>query len=75
MSELAKAHNVEGERPPPSRERIGPLVRKTLRKPQFWFGASVLVPTFVWYWVFGFGPNSPRILAVGYQIPAAQPIR
>jgi ABC-type sugar transport system permease subunit len=32
------------------------LVRKTLRKPQFWFGFAVLVPTAIWYWIFSFRP-------------------
>jgi multiple sugar transport system permease protein len=30
--------------------------RKTLRRPQFWFGLAVLVPTFAWYAFFSFGP-------------------
>jgi multiple sugar transport system permease protein len=30
--------------------------RKALRKPQFWFGAMVLIPTLLYYWVFSFGP-------------------
>src|SRR3974390_1997974 len=30
--------------------------RKTLRRPQFWFGVCVLVPTLLWYGYFMFGP-------------------
>lgn len=33
-----------------------PKVRKVLRRPQFWFGIVVLIPTFVWYGLFAFGP-------------------
>jgi len=29
---------------------------KTLRKPQFWFGAAWLVPTVLWYGAFSLGP-------------------
>jgi ABC-type sugar transport system permease subunit len=31
-------------------------VRKTLRRPQFWFGLMVLLPTIAWYLLFQFGP-------------------
>jgi ABC-type sugar transport system permease subunit len=31
-------------------------VRKVLRRPQFWFGLVVLVPTMVWYWFFAYFP-------------------
>lgn len=31
-------------------------VRKTLRRPQFWFGLAVIVPTLVWYWFFAYFP-------------------
>lgn len=31
-------------------------IRKTLKRPQFWFGLLVLVPTFIWYGMFAFGP-------------------
>ncbi len=40
----------------PVRQGAGLALRKTLRKPQFWFGASVLVPTFLWYAVFALWP-------------------
>ncbi len=36
------------------RLRIG--TRKALRKPQFRFGLAVLVPTFIWYWIFSYRP-------------------
>ncbi len=29
---------------------------RALRKPQFWFGGAVLVPTLLWYTIFQFGP-------------------
>lgn len=49
--------------------------RKTLRKPQFWFGFTVLVPTAIWYWIFSFRPifTSFWIAAHRYQVlnPAA----
>ena len=31
-------------------------LRKTLRKPQFWFGVVGLVPTLAWYWLLSFRP-------------------
>jgi multiple sugar transport system permease protein len=31
-------------------------IRKILRRPQFWFGVLVLVPTIAWYLLFQFGP-------------------
>ncbi len=53
------------------------VVRKTLRKPQFWFGVSVLVPTLIWYWYFAYQPIvlAFRIAVVKYQVlnPAASP--
>ena len=33
-----------------------PTLRKVLRKPQFWFGASMIVPMLIWYWMFSIGP-------------------
>ena len=50
-------------------------LRKTLRKPQFWFGATILVPTAIWYWVFSFQPilTAFWIASVRYKLlnPAA----
>ena len=31
-------------------------IRKIVRRPQFWFGLAVLVPTFVWYALFSYFP-------------------
>jgi ABC-type sugar transport system permease subunit len=31
-------------------------LRRTLHKPQFWFGSAVLIPTLLWYTIFQFGP-------------------
>ncbi|MCL6429280.1 MAG: sugar ABC transporter permease [Anaerolineae bacterium] len=36
--------------------RIRREARKALRKPQFWFGLAVLVPSLIWYGIFSFGP-------------------
>jgi multiple sugar transport system permease protein len=45
-------------------------VRKTLRKPQFWFGLIVLVPTLLWYFLFLLLPmiRSAWMSVVAYQI-------
>ncbi len=45
-------------------------VRKTLRKPQFWFGLSVLGPTLIWYGIFGLWPvlSAFWISVVNYKI-------
>src|SRR5690349_3508310 len=52
-------------------------LRKTLRKPQFWFGLVVLAPTFLWYWIFSFRPifSAFWIAVHRYQVlnPAASP--
>ena len=36
--------------------RSGYRIGKVLRRPQFWFGLLVLVPTFIWYTAFGYFP-------------------
>jgi ABC-type sugar transport system permease subunit len=36
--------------------RFRASARKTLRKPQFWFGLTMLVPTLAWYFLFAFRP-------------------
>jgi ABC-type sugar transport system permease subunit len=43
---------------------------KVLRKPQFWFGASMLVPMAIWYWIFGFGPvvDALRLCVIKYNL-------
>ncbi len=50
-------------------------VRWASRKPQFWFGASIILPTLIWYWMFSFRPilNALRLAVVQYRVlnPAA----
>jgi len=52
-------------------------VRKTLRRPQFWFGFSFLAPTLIWYWIFAFRPilSALRLAVVNYRMldPANSP--
>jgi len=52
-------------------------VQRTFRRPQFWFGFTVLVPTLIWYWIFAYRPilNAFRIAVVNYRIldPAGSP--
>lgn len=45
-------------------------VRKTMRRPQFWFGLTLLLPTFIWYWFFAYRPilRALRLAVVRYQI-------
>jgi multiple sugar transport system permease protein len=52
-----------------SQRTWGEKARKTLRRPQFWFGFSLLVPTFVWYWIFAYQPilQAFRLAVVKYQ--------
>jgi len=56
---------------------FGATVRKTLRKPQFWFGASIIIPTLIWYWFFAYQPIilAFRLAVVKYQMldPAGSP--
>ncbi|MDB5056954.1 MAG: hypothetical protein JWO59_426 [Chloroflexi bacterium] len=50
----------------------GPIVavNKTLRKPQFWFGAAILVPLLIWYSVFFFWSvlQGFRIALINYHV-------
>jgi multiple sugar transport system permease protein len=50
-------------------------LRKTLRRPQFWFGFTMLLPTLIWYWFFSYRPiiQAFRLSVVRYRIldPAA----
>jgi multiple sugar transport system permease protein len=41
---------------PTQRHSRRSAIRKTLQRPQFWFGVVVLVPIFIWYAWFAFGP-------------------
>jgi ABC-type sugar transport system permease subunit len=43
---------------------------KTLRKPQFWFAVTLIVPALAWYALFSFRPiiNALRLSVVRYQL-------
>jgi len=45
-------------------------LRKTLKRPQFWFGLLILAPTAVWYLVFAFRPIllAFRMAVVDYRL-------
>jgi multiple sugar transport system permease protein len=62
---------------PVKRRSVGSVIRQTLRKPQFWFGASILIPTLIWYWFFAYQPIilAFRLAVVKYQMldPANSP--
>lgn len=49
---------------------IGYALRKTLHKPQFWFGVVALVPLFIWYAVFSFWSviQAVRIALINYHV-------
>lgn len=51
--------------------------RKALRRPQFWFGLAVLIPTFIWYWMFAYRPilDAFPMAVKNYRImnPASSP--
>jgi multiple sugar transport system permease protein len=73
VTTLAGGHQL-----PEKRTRgIGNAIQQTLRKPQFWFGLSIIVPTLVWYWFFAYQPIilAFRLAVVKYQMldPAASP--
>ncbi|HEV8635569.1 MAG TPA: sugar ABC transporter permease [Chloroflexota bacterium] len=55
----------------PVRDEGTPL-RRVLRRPQFWFGAAVLVPTVLWYLLFAFVPilRGLWIAAADYNVLA-----
>lgn len=46
------------------------VVRKTLRKPQFWFGFTMILPLLAWYWIFSFQPiiQAFRMSTVAYKL-------
>lgn len=56
---------------------FGGAVRRALRRPQFWFGVTVIVPTLLWYWFFAYQPIilAFRLAVVKYQMlePASSP--
>ncbi len=70
---------LAGGRPLPmkSKRGLGYAVRKTLRKPQFWFGVTIIIPTLLWYWFFAYQPIilAFRLAVVKYQLldPAGSP--
>ena len=53
------------------------VIRKTLRKPQFWFGFTMIAPLLAWYWIFSFWPilQAFRMSTVAYKLldPANSP--
>jgi multiple sugar transport system permease protein/alpha-1,4-digalacturonate transport system permease protein len=57
--------------------KLSVKVRKTLKRPQFWFGLLVLVPTAAWYIVFAYRPilMAFRMAVVDYRLldPAHSP--
>lgn len=67
---------VRGQPAKPTRG-LRALLRQTLRKPQFWFGVTIIVPTLVWYWFFAYQPIilAFRLAVVKYQMldPAGSP--
>lgn len=56
---------------------FGGAIRRTLRRPQFWFGVTIIVPTLLWYWFFAYQPIilAFRLAVVKYQMldPASSP--
>ncbi|MCY3899418.1 MAG: sugar ABC transporter permease [Caldilineaceae bacterium] len=46
------------------------VVKRTLRKPQFWFGFTMIVPLLIWYWIFSFWPiiQAFRMSTVAYKL-------
>ncbi len=70
---------VDGSRAAGRAETTGVwfVVKKTLRKPQFWFGFTMIVPLLIWYWIFSFWPiiQAFRMSTVAYKLldPANSP--
>lgn len=61
MSSTIKSNPISTQtarQTPPQISRRGRLyeIRKTLRRPQFWFGLAVLLPGIAWYAIFAFYP-------------------
>ena len=54
MSKTASLSGVSGGLPYSA--YLASEVRRTLRRPQFWCGAIILVPTFVWFAAFAYVP-------------------
>lgn len=57
--------------------RRGQAIQRALRRPQFWFGAAVLVPLIIWYVLFAFVPilRGLWLAVVEYDVmnPSASP--
>jgi ABC-type sugar transport system permease subunit len=70
LSMVLKPREASGTRPSAQRRGGRMAVRKTLRKPQFWFGLSVLGPTMIWYGIFGLWPvlSAFWISVVNYKL-------
>lgn len=63
---MAGSPAVSLERP----STFGPTLRRTMRRPQFWFGLVILTPLLVWYGIFAFGPilRAFYMAVVDYQL-------
>jgi ABC-type sugar transport system permease subunit len=61
----------------PTLQRLQIGTRKALRRPQFWFGLVVLIPSLIWYWTFAYRPilDAFPIAVKNYKIvdPAHSP--
>jgi ABC-type sugar transport system permease subunit len=55
---MASSESIVGTRPIVVRREpsLNEKARKVFRRPQFWFGLVVLVPTMIWYWFFAYFP-------------------
>src|SRR6266566_7136789 len=61
---------VRPVRVPSRSENFRSALRKTLRKPQFWFGVVALVPLLLWYATFAFWPvlQAFRLAVLNYHL-------
>lgn len=77
MAQGATTLESPGRLPVKRTRRMGNLLRQMLRKPQFWFGVSIIIPTLIWYWFFAYQPIilAFRLAVVKYQMlnPAGSP--
>lgn len=68
---------IGANRPPTKSLSYISSVRRTLKRPQFWFGLVVIAPLLVWYAVFGFWPiiQAFRMAVTDYNLldPATSP--
>lgn len=74
MTSIADGSGASGR---PETMGVWFVVKKTLRKPQFWFGFTMIVPLLIWYWIFSFWPiiQAFRMSTVAYKLldPANSP--